>query len=369
MNNSPTPEFQPDQEVYAQTHINLRSSPGYLGKTAADILLRVVPGTCLRIVQGPESRDNLLWWQVGAAKASGEEVEGWVASATARGRRLIDGTVPAPRRSLIPPVSPPAFRRSETVQRVATGTIPVQIENPTNGRLEPQPQLTLPATGPFTIIAGPQFQDDLTWWQVRCPLPNDDVIVGWVPESTAKGMRVLLPASLPTPITIHKAFQGMFALSQAFAANPDFYQQFTYDGVPLRGHNGLDFGMPVGTKIVAADTGVVTKIGEDPQGFGLFVLLRHDWGESFYAHLRFVAVQYQQKVQAQEVLGLSGNSGASLGPHLHFGLRLLPYQRTDGWGGFCDPAPFLSAGDLISYRGDHWPPTSLGPEDPKLPRP
>ncbi len=365
-----SPEFSPDQKVYAQTHINLRSSPGYLGKTAADLLLRVKPGTVLRIIQGPESRDNLLWWQVSAPKNDGEEeVEGWVAAATARGRRLIDAEAPAPQVQPIPPAGPPAFRRGESVQRVAAGSIPIYVEDLASGQLQPHPQYTLPSAGPFSIIGGPLLQDELTWWQLRCPLPNGEVLTGWVPESTARGMRVLIPDTIPTPITIHKPFQGRFALSQGFAANPDFYQQFTYAGVPLRGHNGLDFAMPTGTRILAADKGVVVKLGEDRQGFGLFVLLRHTWGQTLYAHLRFVTVQYQQEVQAQQVIGLSGNSGASTGPHLHFGLRLLPFRRDDGWGGYCDPTPFLSASDLVQYRGEGWHPAPPGPEDPKLPRP
>ena len=226
----------------------------------------------------------------------------------------------------------------------------------------------MPSAGPFTILDGPRYENDLEWWHVRCPLPNDEVIVGWVPASTAKGMRVLMPADLPLP-SLHKPFTGLFALSQGFAAHPDFYKQFTYDGVPLHGHNGLDFAMPVGNRVLAAAGGEVIKIGEDASGFGLFVLLGHAWGETLYAHLRWVSVEYKQRVEAQQVIGISGNSGASLGPHLHFGMRLLPYRRTDGWGGFCDPAPFLRPGDLISYRGEKWIPSPLGPEDANMPRP
>ncbi|NOZ72930.1 MAG: M23 family metallopeptidase [Chloroflexi bacterium] len=369
MNTSNSPNFQPEQKVYAQTHINLRRSPGYLNKTASDILLRVVPGTGLIVLQGPQKVDNLVWWQVRASKANGEEIEGWVASATARGRRLIDTTTPEQERTPLPLRPKATFRQGETVTRVAPGTIPLHVASTNGGRLEPQPQLVLPSAGPFTILDGPLYEDDLYWWRLRCPLPNGEVIEGWAPEATSKGVRVLIPTSTPIPITIRKPFQGLFAVTQPFAANPDFYRQFTYDGVPLRGHNGLDFGMPVGTKIHAVAEGVVAKVGEDPAGFGRYVLLRHSWGESLYAHLRFISVQYQQNVQENDLVGLSGNSGASIGPHLHFGIRLHPYRRDDGWGGFCYPAPFFSANDLISYRGDHWPPTPLGPEDAKLPRP
>jgi tetratricopeptide (TPR) repeat protein len=77
-------------------------------------------------------------------------------------------------------------------------------------------------------------------------------------------------------------------------------------------------------------------------GFGNFILLEHSWGESLYAQLDSTNVQPGQTVQVGSVIGSSGNSGFSNGPHLHFSIRLTPYQRDDGWGGFSDPAPYLS---------------------------
>jgi murein DD-endopeptidase MepM/ murein hydrolase activator NlpD len=50
---------------------------------------------------------------------------------------------------------------------------------------------------------------------------------------------------------------------------------------------------------------------------------------------------------ARQHLGLSGNSGKSFGAHLHFGIRIYPYTRGDGWGGFVNPVPHMQPGDLV----------------------
>jgi hypothetical protein len=54
-----------------------------------------------------------------------------------------------------------------------------------------------------------------------------------------------------------------------------------------------------------------------------------------------------QAIARGQYLGASGNSGGSTGPHLHFAIRINPYQRTDGWGGFSDPLPYLPPGSFV----------------------
>ena len=112
------------------------------------------------------------------------------------------------------------------------------------------------------------------------------------------------------------------------------------------------------------------KVDFEPDGFGHHIVLAHSWGESLYAHLEQVHVQINQQVQGGEVIGLSGNSGAATtGPHLHFGLRLDPYRRTDGWGGFADPQPFMNPADLIISRSVQSTVAPMAPELPGRPRP
>lgn len=132
-------------------------------------------------------------------------------------------------------------------------------------------------------------------------------------------------------------------VTQAFGARPEYYSQYTIDGVPLKGHEGVDFGTPVGTVIVAVDSGVVTEVGDQgSKGYGKWVKVVHDdWGETVYAHLSRQTVRVGDKVSKGDPIGVSGETGNTRGAHLHFGLRVNPYDRRDGWGGYEDPMPYL----------------------------
>ena len=92
-------------------------------------------------------------------------------------------------------------------------------------------------------------------------------------------------------------------------------------GVPDESHPGIDIAVPVGTPIRASGGGTVTAAGWDPD-YGLFVLLRHPAGyETMYGHTSRLLAAEGDEVQAGQVIGLSGNSGRSTAPHLHFEIR------------------------------------------------
>ena len=110
----------------------------------------------------------------------------------------------------------------------------------------------------------------------------------------------------------------------------------------LLGHNGLDFGTPTGTPILAVDAGTVTRSGYDAGGFGRFVVVEHAWGESWYCHLLRFDGAVGDTVQRGDGVGLSGSTGNSTGPHLHFSIRLTGYEVTDGWGGYTDPTQYFT---------------------------
>ncbi|WP_395609949.1 peptidoglycan DD-metalloendopeptidase family protein [Pseudomonas sp. B22129] len=104
----------------------------------------------------------------------------------------------------------------------------------------------------------------------------------------------------------------------------------------------MDIAMPEGTPIIAARSGVVVKteseqVGRGNDASGNFVRVRHDDGtEGVYLHLKkgSVSVTAGQRVAVGSPLALSGNTGNSSGPHLHFvvqrateaGLVSIPYE-------------------------------------------
>jgi len=86
-------------------------------------------------------------------------------------------------------------------------------------------------------------------------------------------------------------------------------------------HPGIDIAVPAGTPVRASGGGTVTAAGYDAD-YGLFVLLRHPSGyETMYGHASRLIVVEGDDIQAGQVIALSGNSGRSTAPHLHFEIR------------------------------------------------
>jgi murein DD-endopeptidase MepM/ murein hydrolase activator NlpD len=86
-------------------------------------------------------------------------------------------------------------------------------------------------------------------------------------------------------------------------------------------HPGLDIAVATGSIVRASGGATVNQIGEDPE-YGLFVLLDHPGGyQSMYGHLSRILVTAGSTISRREVIGLSGNSGRSSAPHLHFEIR------------------------------------------------
>lgn len=87
-------------------------------------------------------------------------------------------------------------------------------------------------------------------------------------------------------------------------------------------HSGIDFRTPEGTPVNAVMSGVVSETGKDRFGYGNKVLITHGGGyESLYAHLAEIDVKPGDKVTTDSVIGKSGNTGRSTGPHLHLEIR------------------------------------------------
>ncbi len=98
------------------------------------------------------------------------------------------------------------------------------------------------------------------------------------------------------------------------------------------GHRAIDIGLPEGNAVYASDTGTVTYAGWNTYGYGNLIVVNHGNGyETFYAHLSSINVSPGQIVYQGNLIGLSGNTGNSSGPHIHFEIRLNGNQDDPCW--------------------------------------
>ncbi|MFL4905500.1 M23 family metallopeptidase [Streptomyces sp. MMS24-I2-30] len=102
-------------------------------------------------------------------------------------------------------------------------------------------------------------------------------------------------------------------------------------------HTGQDFAVPIGTPVRAAGAGHVVEVSCGG-AFGVQIVIRHSDGYcTQYAHLAAVAVGEGDRVDSGQWIGLSGTTGNSTGPHLHFEARV-----TAEAGSAVDPVPWLA---------------------------
>lgn len=90
----------------------------------------------------------------------------------------------------------------------------------------------------------------------------------------------------------------------------------------LKMHTGMDFTAPTGTEIYATGDGKVSAVVHSARGYGNTVIIDHGFGyKTLYAHQSQILVKTGQKVKRGEVIGLVGNTGMSMAPHLHYEVR------------------------------------------------
>ena len=121
-------------------------------------------------------------------------------------------------------------------------------------------------------------------------------------------------------------------------------------------HNGVDYAVEIGREVKAIEAGKVLFAGPstlkfpngEPAGGGYLVKIRHkvngEWITSAYMHLRkgSVAVKKGHLVTEGQVIGLSGNTGESTGPHLHFEIqRGKTYIWTSNGTRYTEPTSYI----------------------------
>lgn len=114
-------------------------------------------------------------------------------------------------------------------------------------------------------------------------------------------------------------------------------------------HNGMDFGAPVGTPLFSTYEGTVVSVANQDLfcrkgAYGKYIAIKHPMGlTTLYAHLSLQVVKEGDSVKKGQLIGYSGNTGYSTGPHLHFGV----YDSSTFYIG-----PSKSCGPKMPFGGD-----------------
>lgn len=164
--------------------------------------------------------------------------------------------------------------------------------------------------------------------------------VDTIPEGDAAGLGFVSEAPLPNQLLPHAENQpvGVPMRGQASRGfNPDV------DNLTLR-HFGLDIAGREGSPVFATAAGVVEFAGWE-QALGNMIVLNHENGfKTIYGHNSVMMIEKGDKVQFGEIICLSGNSGMSSAPHLHYEIRFNDHPL--------DPLSFILADEDLLMRED-----------------
>jgi murein DD-endopeptidase MepM/ murein hydrolase activator NlpD len=134
------------------------------------------------------------------------------------------------------------------------------------------------------------------------------------------GQSIFIPgARLPA-----SALRQLYGTTVIWPARGPLSSYFGYRSDPFTGvrsyHSGIDIVVNMGTPVKAAMDGRVADVGWNAN-YGNYVILSHGGGlQTLYGHLSSYSVKVGQSVNQGAVIALSGNTGYSTGPHLHFGV-------------------------------------------------
>lgn len=138
---------------------------------------------------------------------------------------------------------------------------------------------------------------------------------------------------------IFSPLSGKPLVTQGFGQNPDIYSQFS-----LSGHNGIDFGCPIGTVIYAPHDGVATIKDDGDQGYGKHIIIEDAKRKSVLAHLSEISVTNGQTIYQGDPIGKSGDTGFATAPHLHWTYKIMKngsiQNKNNGYDGAVDVTQF-----------------------------
>ncbi len=138
------------------------------------------------------------------------------------------------------------------------------------------------------------------------------------------------------PEILPLATNAPFKVSSTFGMRRDPYSK------AKKMHLGIDFATPIGTEVLATADGDVAKVIKATTGYGNHIIIDHGTDyQTRYAQLSQMQVKVGDQVKQGQVIALSGNSGQSNGPHLHYEV----YKNEVA----VDPAGYINNYDLKKY--------------------
>ncbi len=245
-----------------------------------------------------------------------------------------------------------------------TGTyILKNTQGETSGSLIPPSAFdVLDTASPISLKReGPTFVNSSGSYEMKITISADENFEGTVTDLIPAGFVVINSSNFSlqpsivsfdeSSIHIRKPFAGEAPVTLGFGDNPDSPALAdAYKNYGVKAHDGIDFGLPDNTPVLAVDDG---KIIDFPSkllaNYGTTIVLEHLWGgRTFYGHLSKINVQVGQMVGKGDVIGFSGETGLTTGPHLHFGLDLKNSDVNNGYLGKIDPSPYLSDSNKLN---------------------
>lgn len=212
------------------------------------------------------------------------------------------------------------------------------------------PPNTYPVT--FDITANQDFEGTIKEYvpasfQISKINESDTKTFDSIETETANADKNVLGAEM---FNIGKPFRGDYQLSLGFGRqhrDPTLESKYTEFGV--LGHDGADFALPMDTPVIAVADGEIVRAG--PGDYGTTIVIQHAWGKSYYGHLDKVIETTGKKVTKGQLIGLSGNTGLSSGPHLHFGIKPNKNDGDNGYYGKINPLAFMGLTDTGVEHG------------------
>ena len=193
-----------------------------------------------------------------------------------------------------------SVRRMEEVYYEETYNKPVEYIDNDNWFTNESKVVTEPVDGFRKVVADITYKNDS---EESRDIIYEDVVVEAVAKVVERGTKV--PPTYLKPISGGRLTSG-FGRRKAPKRGASTY------------HKGIDWATPVGTAVAASSGGTVVRAGWG-SGYGYVVMIQHpDGKQTRYGHLSKILVKNGQTVKQGQKIALSGNTGVSTGPHIHF---------------------------------------------------